>query len=84
MDNQQPSSDDPQSLSLEQLAPEHLPFNNSSSSIFVRESYMTTFDLIWARATLSKGKSGAIITGQPGTGTHLLSHFHHYKIITCV
>jgi len=80
IDNQQPSSDGHlQSLSLEQLALEYLPFNNSSSSIFVRESYVTMFQLVWARAMSSKGETGVLITGQPGIGAHLFSHLHHYK-----
>jgi len=76
---QDPSSDVPQFLSLEPLDPTQLPFNNSSSTILVRKSYVEMFDRVWARVMSSQGKTGVIITGQPGTGAHLLSHFPYYE-----
>ncbi len=47
-----------------------------SSLILVRESYVTMFDTVWARAITSRGRKGVIITGQPGIGAYLLSHIH--------
>ena len=48
-----------------------------SSSILVRESYVTMFDTVWAQAMRSKGRKGVIIAGQPGIGTYLHSHIHY-------
>ena len=48
-----------------------------SSSILVRESYVTMFDTVWAQAMRSKGRKGVIITGQPGIGTYLHPHIHY-------
>ena len=62
------------SLSLKPL-PDLRP--STSSSILVRESYVTMFDTVWARAISSEGRTGVIITGQPGIGAYLLSHIHH-------
>jgi hypothetical protein len=41
-----------------------------SSSIFVRKSYVTMFDTVWAKAITSQGRHGVIITGQPGIGAY--------------
>jgi len=59
------------SLSLEPPPPGFDPF---VSSIFVRSSYVTMFDTVWAKAIASQGRNGVIIAGQPGTGVHLLSY----------
>ena len=67
------------SLSLEPLPPRFDPF---VSSIFVRNSYVTMFDTVWAKAIASEGRNGVIITGQPGIGAYLLPHIH-YKM-NCV
>jgi hypothetical protein len=48
-----------------------------SSSILVRESYVTMFDAVWAQAIRSNGRKGAIITGQPGIGMYPHSHIHY-------
>ena len=59
-------------LSLDPLpssVPEALPL------IFVRKSYVTMFDHVWAQAMSSQGAVGAIISGQPGIGAYLLSDF---------
>ena len=60
------------------LEPLPLPAGGSSSSILIRESYVKTFDHVWARAMSSKRTTGAVITGQPGIGMHLFSNFHYY------
>ena len=61
-------------LSLEPLPELDL---STSSSILVRESYVTMFDTVWARAISSRGRKGVIIAGQPGIGAYLLSHIHY-------
>jgi hypothetical protein len=48
-----------------------LPFIKPGT-ILVRDCYVTTFDRIWARAFQSRGETGTIISGQPGTGGCLL------------
>ena len=53
------------SLSLDPLTTE---FSAEPSSIYVRDSYVTTFDTIWTLGMLRKGRLGVILTGQPGTG----------------
>ena len=58
-------------LSLEPLPELNL---STSSSILVRKSYVTMFDIVWARAIISEGRKGVIISGQPGIGAYLLSH----------
>jgi hypothetical protein len=63
------------SLSLEPLPPRLDP--SISSSIFVRNSYVTMFDIVWARAISSQGRHGVILTGQPGNGAYLHSHIHY-------
>ena len=52
-----------------------------SSSILVRESYVTMFDTVWAQAMRSKGRKGVIIAGQSGIGTYLPSHIHSLRWI---
>ena len=68
---------DPKSpcLSLEPLRPY---LNDFPSSILVRESYVTTFESVWARALSSRGRIGIIVNGQPGTGAHLSSYLLYY------
>ena len=61
-------------LSLEPLPGLEL---STSSSILVRNSYVTMFDTVWTRAISSAGHNGVIITGQPGIGAHLLSQIHY-------
>jgi hypothetical protein len=63
------------SLSLEPLPPRFDP--SITSSIFVRNSYVTMFDTVWAQAIALQGRRGVIITGQPGIGAYLLSHIHY-------
>jgi hypothetical protein len=65
------------SLSLEPLPRLFDPF---VSSIFIRDSYVTMFDTVWAKAIASEGRDGVIITGQPGTGAYLLPHIH-YRVL---
>ena len=50
---------------------------SASSSIYVRDSYVTMFNTVWARAITSYGRIGVIIAGQPGIGAHLLSQIHY-------
>ena len=65
-ESQSASLAESQSLSLEPLPPR---LNQDiSSSIFVRESYVTMFDTIWAKAMTILEGYGVIITGQPGIG----------------
>ena len=42
-------------------------------SFLVRECYVETFRRVWARAFSLNVLTGAIITGQPGTGVSFLS-----------
>ncbi|KIL59542.1 hypothetical protein M378DRAFT_169206 [Amanita muscaria Koide BX008] len=46
-----------------------------TSSILVRESYITMFDTVWAQAIISNGRIGVIITGQPGIGKTLFLYY---------
>jgi hypothetical protein len=71
-ESQSASLVDPKSPSLS-LEPLRRGFDPSiSSSIFIRESYVTMFDTVWAKAIARQGRHGVIITGQPGTGAHIL------------
>jgi hypothetical protein len=66
-------------LSLEPLKPLRGFDPSKSSSILVRESYVTMFDTVWAKAMISS--KGVMITGQPGIGAYLLSHIHYiYRV----
>ena len=47
------------------------------SSIFIRDSYLTMFDTVWAQAIDSRGRNGVVIIGQPGVGAYLLSHIRY-------
>ena len=66
----QPVSPEFPFLSLEPLPGLGL---SKSSSILVRNSYVTIFDTVWAQAITPDGRNGVIITGQPGIGARLLS-----------
>ncbi|KIM49471.1 hypothetical protein M413DRAFT_407520 [Hebeloma cylindrosporum] len=59
-------------ISLDPLPRDLYPY---TPSIFIRESYLTMFDTVWAKAIASEGFSGVIITGQPGTGKTLFSYY---------
>jgi len=61
------------------LEPLHPYLDDFPSSILVRESYVTTFESVWALALSSQGRVGAIVNGQPGTGAHLSSYLLYYK-----
>jgi hypothetical protein len=69
---------DPKSPCLS-LEPLHPYLNDFPPSILVRESYVTTFESVWARALSSRGHTGVIVNGQPGTGAHLPSYLLYYK-----
>ncbi|KAF8802999.1 hypothetical protein BYT27DRAFT_7196147 [Phlegmacium glaucopus] len=71
---------DPESRISPSLALEPLPSNITCDlpSVLVRKSYVSVFDHIWAQAMISKGKHGAIVTGQPGIGKTL---FQYYLLI---
>ena len=64
---------------LQDLEARSMSIGSSPSSVLVRESYVKTFDRFWVRAMSSQRTTGVVISGQSGTGTHLLSHFHDYK-----
>lgn len=38
------------------------------SSLFVRDSYVSMYNTVWARAMATKGRRGVLITEQPGVG----------------
>ena len=38
------------------------------SSLFVRDSYVSMYNIVWARAMATKGRRGVLITEQPGVG----------------
>ena len=64
------------SLSLEPLPTNLDP--SISSSIFIRESYVTMFT-VRAKAIARQGRHRVIIIGQPGTGAYL--HYHNpYRV----
>ena len=63
------------SLSLESLPDTFDPSISSSSTIFIRGSYVTMFNTVWVRSVATKGRKGVIITGQPGTGKTLFNYY---------
>ena len=53
-------------------------FNSDiQSSIFIRDSYLTMFDTVWAQAIKSRGSHGLVVNGQTGVGAYVLSHIRY-------